>query len=112
LTNASAGIQLLAASAVMTTITLPAAESGLRFQFIVIGALTGTSHTIYSPEEDNIIGILMVNDADVVCVDEDQINIVTASEVIGDRVELISDGTDWFILDSDTDATVTMTCTS
>jgi hypothetical protein len=54
----------------------------------------------------------MVNDADVACSNEDQLNIVTDGEVIGDRVQLMSDGTSWIILDSDVDAAGKMTCTT
>jgi len=111
LTSASDNYQLLPASANATTITLPAATDGLRFEFLVTGALTGGFVAIDSAEGDNINGILMVNDADVACVDEDQINIVTDGEVVGDRVEIISDGTGWYILDSDGDASEKITCT-
>lgn len=111
LTSASDNYQLLPASSAATTITLPAATDGLRFEFVVTGALTGGFVVIDSAEGDNINGILMVNDADVACSDEDQINIITDGEVVGDRVELISDGTGWYILDSDADASGKMTCT-
>jgi len=111
LTSASDNYQLLPVSANATTITLPAATDGLRFEFLVTGALTGGFMVIDSAEGDNINGILMVNDADVACVDEDQINIITDGEVVGDRVEIISDGTGWYILDSDGDASGKITCT-
>jgi len=111
LTTDSSTIQLLPASANMTTITLPAVTSGLRFTFLVTGALTGSSVVIASAEGDNISGILMVNDADVVCDAEDFLNIVTDGEVVGDRVEIVSDGTSWYIMDSDVDAAGKMTCT-
>ena len=111
LTSASDNYQLLPVSANATTITLPAATDGLRFEFLVTGALTGGFMVIDSAEGDNINGILMVNDADVACVDEDQINIITDGEVVGDRVEIISDGTGWYILDSDGDASGKITWT-
>jgi hypothetical protein len=111
LTTDSSTIQLLPASANMTTITLPAVTSGLRFVFAVTGALTGSAVVIDSAEGDNIEGILMVNDTDVACEGEDQLNIITDGEVIGDRVEIVSDGTSWYILDSDIDAAGKMTCT-
>jgi hypothetical protein len=111
LTSASDNYQLLPASANAITITLPAATDGLRYEFVVTGALTGGFVTIDSAEGDNINGILMVNDTDVACEGEDQLDIVTDGEVIGDRVELISDGTSWYILDSDVDAAGKMTCT-
>jgi hypothetical protein len=53
----------------------------------------------------------MVNDADVACAGEDFLNIVTDGEVVGDRVTVVSDGTSWYILDSDIDAAGKMTCT-
>lgn len=111
LTTDSSGLQLLAASANMSTITLPAATAGLQFTFLVTGALTGSSVVIDSAEGDNIEGLLMVNSADVVCSGEDQLNIVTDGEVVGDRVTIISDGTSWYIGDSDIDAAGKMTCT-
>lgn len=111
LTSASDNIQLLPVSADTSVITLPAAADGLDLTFIVTGAQTGASITIDSAEGDNIEGILQVNDADVVCAGEDQLNIVTDGEVVGDRVQLISDGTSWYIGDSDWDAAAKLTCT-
>lgn len=111
LTSASDNVQMLPASANMSTITLPAATDGLRFDFLVTGALTGSSVVIDSAEGDNIEGILMVNDADVVCAGEDQLNIVTDGEVVGDYVKLVSDGSSWYIIGSDIDAAGKMTCT-
>lgn len=112
LTADSSTIQFLATSSAMATITLPPVSvSGTKVTFVVTGPLTGSSVVIDSAEGDNIEGILMVNDADVVCDAEDQLNIVTDGEVIGDRVSLISNGGNWFILDSDIDAAGKMTCT-
>lgn len=111
LTGDSSTLQLLGASAEQVTITLPAATAGYHFTFVVTGALTGPTYLIDSAEGDNIEGILMVNDADVVCSGEDQLNIITDGEVVGDRVEIVSDGTSWYIMDSDVDAAGKMTCT-
>lgn len=111
LTTASANVQLLAASAVTETITLPAATDGARFQFVVTGALTGATVVVDSAEGDNINGAIMVNDAWVNCVDEDQINFITDGELIGDNIEMISDGTGWYIVSSEVDASAKMTCT-
>jgi hypothetical protein len=100
------------ASADQITVTLPAVTAtGSVYSFVVTGALTGASVTIDSAEGDNINGILMVNDTDVACDGEDQLNIVTDGEVIGDRVELLSIGSGWVLLDSDIDAAGKMTCT-
>jgi len=111
LTSDSDNIQLLAASANMTTITLPTAEDGLHFKFVVAGALTGSSVLVDSAEGDNIEGNLFVNDAAVACSGEDQINIVTDGEVVGDYFEIVSDGTSWYIIESRGEAAAKMTCT-
>lgn len=113
LTSDSSTMQFLASSSAMATITLPpVSEAGTMFTFVVTGPQTGSSVVISSAEGSNIQGILMVNDADVACADEDQLNIVTDGEVIGDRVTIISNGVNWFILDSDIDAAGKMTCTT
>lgn len=111
LTSTSDNNQLLGASAVFTTVTLPAATDGLSYKFVVTGALTGEETLIDSAEGDNISGLLQVNGADVACSAEDQINIITDGEVIGDFVELLSDGTNWYIVGSQADAADKMTCT-
>ena len=111
LTSASDNNQLLGASAVFTTVTLPAATDGLIYKFVVTGALTGEETLIASAEGGNISGLLQVNGADVVCSAEDQINIITDGETIGDFVELLSDGTNWYLIGSQADAAGKMTCT-
>lgn len=111
LTSASDNVQLLPASSAMTTITLPAVADGLRFKFVVMGALTGSEVLIDSAEGDNISGSVFVNDALVACDAEDQVNIITDGEVIGDYVELISDGAGWHIIESRSEAAGKMTCT-
>lgn len=111
LTTASANVQLLATSTTATLITLPAATDGARFEFIVMAGLSGSTVAIDSAEGDNIYGSIMVNDAWVECFEEDQINVITDGELVGDRVEIISDGTNWYIIDSEVDASGKMTCT-
>lgn len=112
LTALSNNIQLFEASTVSATTTLPAVKDGLRFSFLVTGALTGDTVVIVSAEGNNIEGVLSVAYAAVDCANEDKLNILTDGEVIGDYVELISDGTSWFILDSDVKASGKMTCTT
>jgi hypothetical protein len=107
-----ANVQLLGTSAAQTTVTLPAvtAKRGMSFRFQVSGALTGASVTIDSAEGDNIEGTLIVAGAVVDCAAEDQINIVTDGENIGDYVELYSDGSQWLIVDSGVLTSAKMTC--
>jgi len=98
-------------SASGTTITLPAVAEGLNFRFAINGAADSGNFIIDSSEGDNINGTLSVNNADVACSGEDQINFVTDGETIGDYVELRSDGTQWLIGDSGTETAAKMTCT-
>ena len=112
LTAASDNIQFLAASANMTTVTLPAVTDGLRFSFHVTGSLTGSTTRIYSPEGTNIEGALIVGGAVVECDNETYINFITDGENIGDYVELISDGTNWLIIDSGGLTASKLTCTT
>jgi hypothetical protein len=112
LTTSSENIQFLNTSANMITVTLPAVTAtGTMFRFQVNGALTGTSALIKSAEGDNIEGTLIVAGAVVDCRGEDQINIITDGEAIGDYVEFISSGTQWLLVDSGVLTGGKMTCT-
>jgi len=85
-------------SATGFAVTLPAAESGLKFS-VVVGDTPPTSgnHTLVSAETANIYGNLIVNGAKVPAVDEDNIAFVASNAVQGDQIELVSDGTDWYL---------------
>ncbi len=101
---------LLSASG--TTITLPAvAYTGTYFKFIINGAATDDNFIIDSAEGDNINGTLSVNNADVACSGEDQLNFVIDGETIGDWVEIVSDGTQWIITGSEVETAAKLTCT-
>ena len=113
LTAASGNIVFMGASSSVYAVTLPAATAGLQFKFIVSGAMTGVSEastTIDSAEGDNITGTMDVNEADVDCSAEDSISIANTLESIGDYIELASDGTSWFISDSQVATAAAFTC--
>ncbi len=94
------------------TTTLPAVtNTGARFIFSIQTAFDTSSMVIASAEGDNINGSLFVNDAIVACSGEDYINFIEDGEAIGDFVELISDGTNWNILNSRGEAAAKLTCT-
>lgn len=82
--------------------TLPAAAAGLRFTFIVSGAPSGASYTIVTDSSANIIlgHVLTSQDAggssDSETTGGDTITFVDSKAVVGDRVDLICDGTNWF----------------
>lgn len=104
------GSFIFATSAVATT-TLPAAKAGLQFTFVVDEAIATGNWIIDSAEGDNIEGTLSVNNADVACSGEDQLNFVTDGETVGDFVSLVSNGTSWFIVGSDVETAAKLTCT-
>jgi len=94
------------------TTTLPAVtNTGARFIFSVQAAFATNNFTVASAEGDNINGSLFVNDAIVVCAVEDKIQFIADGEQIGDFVELVSDGTNWNIVDSRGEGSAKLTCT-
>jgi hypothetical protein len=100
-------------SGVGSTTTLPAVASsaGVVVRYVVSGALTTPNFIIDSAEGDNIEGSLIVAGAVVDCDAEDQLNIVIDGENLGDFVELRSDGSKWFITQSNVLTSAKMTCT-
>ena len=80
------------------TVTLPALESGLRFRFSV-GIAPTTAYIIDSAEGDNISGMILnrAGVAGVAAAAEDQINFVASQAKIGDSIELVCDGTIWYV---------------
>lgn len=99
LTAADSGKTIFLNSATEFATTLPLPAAGLRFTFIVKAAPVGTSYTVVTKNSANIIKGMQVNSAaaagDTGTAD-DTITFVAGSSVAGDRVELISDGTNWF----------------
>lgn len=78
--------------------TLPAPAVGLRYKFIVTTQPTSGNITIVSNGGANVIeGSADVNSARVLAANEDSINIVASTAIVGDWVEVISDGTSWFV---------------
>lgn len=83
------------------TVTLPAPELGLRFKFIVSTAPT-TAYVITTNGGDDIM-IGGINELEVDTGDDgpydnnaDTLNFVASVAVVGDFVEMVSDGTSWF----------------
>lgn len=99
------------ASATGTTTTLPAAREGLVYRFVVGGALDTSNWVIDSAEGDNIEGSLIVAGAVVDCDAEDQLNFVIDGENLGDYVELRSNGSKWYITQSNVLTSAKLTCT-
>lgn len=86
------------------TVTLPAPVAGSNFEFIVKTAPT-TAYTIATKGATSIIlGQVITSDAnaatdpDVEKTGQSSITFVANTAVVGDSVELISDGTYWYAL--------------
>lgn len=86
-----------------TAFTLPAVATanGVNYRFVVGGAIsTYASSTINSAAGDDIEGSLMVAGVIQDCNAADIITIGSEFENIGDFVEIMSNGTYWFVLSS------------
>lgn len=101
LTAEDSGKVLILQAAAGAQITLPAVEdestsAGLRFKFIVGLAFATTNWTILAAS--NVIeGSVIVNGAHVAGVNENTISFVASAESVGDFVELVCDGTNWYV---------------
>ena len=84
--------------------TLPAPAAGLFFRFIVITAPASGSYTIVTTSSANIISgqvytvdVNSATDPDFnTTADQDTITLVQSKAVIGDSVDVWSDGTSWY----------------
>ena len=94
-----------------TTVTLPAAKDGGFLRFVIALAFDTANVIIDSAEGDNISGVVEVNSLIVPCVAEDQINFVNTAESLGDYVDIVSDGTNWYIVGGAASSTASLTCT-
>lgn len=85
------------------TVTLPAHSAGLRFKFFVKTQPT-TAYIVAAAtaDADTIVGSFSsadldaVADTDIETAGGDQINFVASTATVGDWVEVISDGTNWY----------------
>lgn len=83
--------------------TLPAPAAGLHFSFIVKAAPSGASYTIVTASSSNIIlgqvyssDLNAASDGDFETSGGDTISFVDSKSVVGDRVDVICDGTNWY----------------
>lgn len=78
--------------------TLPAPAAGLRFKFVVTTIPTSGNDTVVTNAGADVIeGMADVNSTLVLAANEDSINIVASTALVGDWVEVVSDGTSWFV---------------
>lgn len=99
LTAAESGSVFFLNSTTGFVTTLPAPAAGLKFTFILTATLSSGSHTIVTNGSSNTIKgrqISVAGDAGDTGTADDTITFVNGDAVIGDRVEVISDGTSWY----------------
>jgi hypothetical protein len=100
LTAAENGTTYILNSATAFATTLPAVAAGLRFVFIAgVAQVTGGNHTIVpnAADDDTIYGEYLVAGLTVPASAEGSINWVADTILPGDRVELVCDGTNWYV---------------
>ena len=96
LTAEDSGKVLILKAAAGAQIALPKVNEslGLRFKFVVGLAFATTNWTVFG---ESIQGSVIVNGAHVTGVDENTISFVASAEHIGDFVELVCDGTNYYV---------------
>lgn len=97
LTPADSGKVIFLNAAGGGTVTLPVLKAGGNLKVIVGETAPTTNWVIDSAEGDNIYGVLTVAGAAVAAVAEDQINFAASTAVSGDFIELMCDGTNWYV---------------
>jgi hypothetical protein len=98
LNEAQSGSTLFLNSATEFATTLPAPALGLKYKFVIAAAPSGAAYTVVTASSANIIeGTVIVNGASVAAANEDTITFADGVAVVGDWVEVVSDGTSWFI---------------
>lgn len=80
-------------------IVLPALEAGLKYTFIVGAVFATTNWTVATATAAGVInGLATVAGALVAAAAEDSINFAFGAETIGDRVDVVCDGTSWLVV--------------
>lgn len=101
ITAAESGTVFFLNNATEFVSTLPAPAAGLNFTFIVTAAPASASYTIVTNASANIILGHIVCSAggtgDSETSGGDTITLVDGQAVVGDRVDIVCDGTNWFV---------------
>jgi hypothetical protein len=95
LTAGDSGTYVISSATEFAT-TLPSPLEGAYFKFIVGAAPSGASYTV-TGGGGVIEGGAVVNGASVAAVNETTITFADGAAAVGDYVELVSDGTSWFV---------------
>jgi len=102
ITSAESGKTFFLDAAAGFESTLPTAEAGLRFKFLVKTAPTSNGYTITGSPADKIFGTIACSGAEtivngVTANAADNAILVANQALIGDVLEFISDGTNWYV---------------
>lgn len=89
------GKKMTLAHATEFATTLPSPSLGCEFSFIVGAAPFGASYTVVTTGADIIYGVATAIDGGSSGQAEDTITFVNGQAVVGDRVDIWSDGTNW-----------------
>lgn len=109
LTAATSGYTYNLTAAAGAVIALPALKAGLNFRFVVGSAFATTNWTLVS-STSVINGNVLVAGAHVAGASENTVSFVASAESVGDYVDLICDGTLWFVSGSGvTSGSITLT---
>lgn len=98
ITAAESGSTFVLNSATAFVSTLPSVAAGLRYRFIVGATIvTGGNHTIVPTDDDTIYGGAVVAGAEVAASAEGSINLIADLTLPGDQLDVICDGTNWYV---------------
>jgi hypothetical protein len=103
LTHGDAGKTFYLNSTAEFETVLPAPKLGMKFEFVVKAAPSGASYVISSKGDTNIIlgqiytsDVNSATDCDFEITGADNINFADGAAVVGDKVQVVSDGTYWY----------------
>lgn len=96
LTAADNGKTLVLDGTTGAAVALPELADGLNFRFIVGSTFITTDWTIVS--STNVIqGAVDVNSSTLPAVNENTVSFVASAETVGDWIDVLCDGTNWYL---------------
>ncbi len=115
ITAAESGTTFFLSAAAGFASTLPAPAQGLEFSFVVLTPPTSNGYTILTNASGNVMSgthSVTATGGGTAIAGADTITIVHNSAVLGDRVDMICDGTNWCVAAASTlKASITSTAT-
>ena len=98
ITAAESGTTFFLNSANEFVSTLPAPAQGLEYTFIVTAAPSGAAYTVVTTSSANIMEVLLLDIVGelVYATGRDVVTFADGVSLAGDRLEVVSDGTNWF----------------